>query len=92
MNYYSIAAQNGTKLCTVVYHMWYVCIRFLIQNLISLYVLHIIVHACRKRGGWGALAPPVFGRTVNPISTRGADYAHYSTTSLPGFSDLATAL
>ena len=24
--------------------------------------------ACRKRGGWGALDPPFFGRTVNPIS------------------------
>jgi hypothetical protein len=42
--------------------------------------------------GWGAKAPPVFGQTVNPISTRGVDYAHHSTTSLPGFSDLATAL
>ena len=30
-------------------------------------------------GGGGA----VFGRTVNPISTRGADYAHHSTTSPP---------
>ena len=27
--------------------------------------------ARRKRGAEGALAPPVFGRTVNPISTRG---------------------
>ena len=32
-----------------------------------------------------------FGRTVDPISTRGADYANHSTTSPPGFSDLATA-
>ena len=47
----------------------------------------------RKRGAaGGALAPPVFGQTVNPISTKGADYAHHSTTSPPGFSDLATAL
>ena len=43
-------------------------------------------------GGWGALAPLVFVQTVNPISTRGAYYAHHSTTSPPGFSDLATAL
>ena len=34
----------------------------------------------------------MFDRTVNPISTRGADYAHHSTTSPPKFSDLATAL
>jgi hypothetical protein len=34
----------------------------------------------------------MFGRTVNPISTRGAYYAHHSTTNPPKFSDLATAL
>ena len=43
-------------------------------------------------GAGGALAPPVFGQSVNPISTRGADYAHHSTTSPPGFSNLATGL
>ena len=46
--------------------------------------------------GWGGFnftpPPPVFGRTVNPISTREADYAHHSTTSPFGFSNLATAL
>ena len=42
--------------------------------------------------GTSASPPPVFGQTVNPISTRGAYYAHPSTTSSPGFSDLATAL
>ena len=47
---------------------------------------------CRKKGGWGASVPPVFGQTVHPISTRGEDYAHHSTTIPPGFSDLATAL
>ena len=36
--------------------------------------------------------PPDFDRSVNPISTRGADYAHHSNTSPPGFSDLAMAL
>ena len=50
------------------------------------------MQGCRKQGGWGALAPPVFGQTVNPISTRGADYTHHITTSPPGFSDLATGL
>ena len=43
-------------------------------------------------GAGGAIVSPVFGQTVNPISTRGADYAHHSTTSPPGFSDIATAL
>ena len=36
-----------------------------------------------QAGGLGGLGPPIFGRTVNPISTRGADYVHHSTTSLP---------
>ena len=34
----------------------------------------------------------IFDRSANPISTRGAVYAHHSTTSHPGFSDLATGL
>ena len=42
---------------------------------------------CRKWGTWA-----VFGQTVKPISTRGADYPYHSTTSPPGFSDLATGL
>ena len=42
--------------------------------------------------GGGAMAPPDFVRSVNPISTRGTDYAHLITTGTPGFSDLPTAL
>ena len=40
----------------------------------------------------GAMAD--FGRSVNPIPTRGGgkDYAHLITTGTPGFSDLPTAL
>ena len=38
-----------------------------------------------------ALAPPVFGQTVNPISTRGADYTHHSTTTPPEFQTLQRA-
>ena len=34
-------------------------------------------------GVWVALAPSVFGRTGNAISTWGADYAHHSTSSPP---------
>jgi len=46
-----------------------------------------------SRGAGGALVPLVFGQTVNPISTRGADHAQHSNTRPPpGFSDLATAL
>ena len=36
-------------------------------------------------GAGGAMAPPIFGRSINPISTKGADYAHQ-------ISDLPTAL
>ena len=38
------------------------------------------------------MAHPDFGKSVNPISTGGTDYAHLITTGTPGFSDLATAL
>jgi hypothetical protein len=31
----------------------------------------------------GARGPPVFGRSVNPILTRGVDYAHHITTAPP---------
>ena len=43
-------------------------------------------------GAGGAMAPPDFGRSVNPISTRGTDYTHLITNGTPGFSDLLTAL
>ena len=54
--------------------------------------MFITTQGRRKGGTLGASAPPMFGRTVNPISTRGADFAHHSTTSPLKFSDLATAL
>ena len=43
-------------------------------------------------GAGGAMALPDFGRSVNPISTKGTDYAHLITTGTAGFSDLPTAL
>ena len=44
--------------------------------------------------GWAglALAHPEFGSSVNPITTRGADYAHHITASPPGFENPAAAL
>ena len=59
--------------------------------MIGNYFLDIMTGPSQVGGG---CSPPVFGQTVNPISTRGgADYAHHSTTSPPpGFSDLATGL
>ena len=41
-------------------------------------------------GGSGGLYPPIFGRSVNPISTRAG--TPITTSPPPGFSDLATAL
>ena len=41
--------------------------------------------------GW-ALAHPEFWSLVNPITTRGADYAYHITASPPGFENLAAAL
>ena len=41
--------------------------------------------------GW-ALAHPEFGSSVNPITTRGADYAHHITASPPKFENLAASL
>ena len=39
----------------------------------------------------GALAHPEFGTSVNPITTRGADYAHHITASPPGFENPAAS-
>ena len=43
-------------------------------------------------GAGGAMAPPDFGRSVNPISTKGGRLCPLNTTGTPGFSDLPTAL
>ena len=41
-------------------------------------------------GGQGGL--PEFGSSVNPITTKGADYAHHITASPPGFENPAASL
>ena len=41
--------------------------------------------------GW-VLAHPEFGSSVNPITIRGADYAHHITASPPGFENPAASL
>ena len=48
--------------------------------------------ARRKRGGRGVRAPPLFGRSVNPISTRGGKSSPPNSTCHSRFSDLATGL
>ena len=43
-------------------------------------------------GAGGAMAPPDFGRSVNPISTKGGTLCPPNNTGNTGFSDLPTAL
>ena len=40
----------------------------------------------------GALAPPEFESSVNPIPIQLAEYAHHITASTPGFENLTTSL
>ena len=47
--------------------------------------------ASSGRAVW-ALAHPEFGISVNPITSRGADYAHHITASPPGFENPAASL
>ena len=50
-----------------------------------------VSHAASGRAVW-ALAHPEFGSSVNPITTKGADYAHHITASTPGFENPAAYL
>ena len=43
-------------------------------------------------GAGSAMAPPNFGRSVNPISTKVGRLCPANSTDFPGFSDLTTAL
>ena len=43
-------------------------------------------------GAGGAMAPPDFGRPINPISAKGSRLFPPNNTGTPGFSDLPTAL
>ena len=51
----------------------------------------VISDAANGRAGL-ALAHPEFGSSVNPIATRGADYAHHITARPPGFEIPAASL
>jgi hypothetical protein len=52
---------------------------------------HIYSDAASGWAGW-ALAHPEFGSSINPIKTRGADYAHHITASPSGFENPAASL
>ena len=53
-----------------------------------------MTHNCAAASGWAgwALAHLEFGSSVNPITTRGADYAQRITAIPPGFENLAASL
>ena len=58
------------------------------------FIFHVIIivrHAARWEAG-GAAAPPDFGGSVNPISTRGDTLSPPSTTCPPGFLTLGASL
>ena len=52
------------------------------------------MHFSDATSGWAgwALAHPEFGSSVNPIPTRGAEYAHPITASTPGFENITASL
>ena len=57
-------------------------------------VANVVAHhsaAASRWAGW-ALAHPEFGSSVNPITTRGADYAHLITASPPRLKYLVASL
>ena len=57
---------------------WRFSYRERFKKLIAFLCTHL--RAVGTWGAGGACAPTVFGRSVDPISTRGACYAHYITT------------
>ena len=67
-----------------------VCGKFII-TVAEQVVFHPSSAAASGWAGW-ALAHPEFGISVNPITTRGADYAQHITASPPGFENPAAAL
>ena len=77
-------------------------LEYLLSSKIVLHIKYKYRSRCVFGGGFcalsrgvvpgGAMVPPDFGRSLNPISTRGTDYAHLIATGTLGFSDLPTAL
>ena len=55
-------------------------------------VLNLYLSAAASGWAGWALAHPEFGSSVNPITTRDADYTHHITASPPGFENPAASL
>ena len=88
--------QGVLALCEFHYCEFHYCdFSKLSINIWLMRLLAILFCYCRAVARWGlrgAIAPPIFGRLANPISTRGDTLSPPSTTSPPKISDLATAL
>ena len=56
-----------------------------------MYLAYYTSDAASRWAGW-TLAQPEIGSSVNPITTRGADYAHHITASPPRFENPVAAL
>jgi len=107
LNILNIFACTTVSMFTIATKNLYLGICFVIFTILECYCLMVVgstydliskkekersARGVVPGGAGGAMAHPDFGRSVNPISTRGADYAHLITTGTPGFSDLPTAL
>ena len=57
-------------------------------------VVRLSAYYSDTASGWAGwpLAHSEFGSSVNPITTRGVDYAHHITASPPGFENPAASL
>ena len=64
----------------------------MLKYILHTYSLHYIRRGVVPVGAGGAMAPPDFSRSVNPISTRGGRLCPPNNAGTPGFSDLPTAL
>ena len=63
-----------------------------VVNVRFIQVMCYYARGVARGGAEVAVAPPEFGRSVNPIQTRGADYTPHTTASPPGFKKLSTPL
>ena len=58
----------------------------------TFYEIKCILRGVVPGGAGGAMSPPDFDRSVNPISTKGGRLCPPNNTGTPGFWDLPTAL
>ena len=63
---------------------------FLVSKLLE-YIHNTAMPPNSRWAGW-ALAHPEFVSSVNPITTRGADFTHHITASPPGFKNPSASL